>query len=337
MNKCDKCDKVFSSASSLRKHHARKNKCDVVHKCNKCDKIFKNNGKLARHLRRKTPCDVVLNDPARYRCARCDRSYSTNTNLNKHLTKCVAKNNNMVELIKKYGKEIEMLKRAIATGNVIGNNNNNIVNNINNNNINNINNIQNIHNNIVNVLNAAPEKELITPFQYGLFRGNLDLVPEEITEIIKSSHAGDIQSQQDATVALVLKTFSDNMRSAYCIDPDEGIMVVLMLDMEGGAELDLTKADWELQNDIPDKIIKRMLDTSRLHIFKRGEHMNLYKGCDTSNLSKFMHQAAVERIPPGLTQRQSKEYQKAIDYTRMSIRRGIAIPKKYTARCEELD
>jgi hypothetical protein len=151
------------------------------------------------------------------------------------------------------------------------------------------------------------------------------MIPEEITSIIRRSKPDDIQSKRKAAVELVLKTFSGTMRNVYCLDHEDGAMLVLTTEGEDEDE----RIFWKIQTDDLDKLIKRILTTSQVGVFKRGVNMALYRSCDTSKLSTFMFNVALEQIPPDLTGKQRREFQKAIEGTRMDIRKGMAVPAKY--------
>jgi Zinc finger, C2H2 type len=63
-NGCRKCEKKFSTKSSLLRHLKKKNPCDVqnIYVCKKCNREFKTNYDLVRHTNRKNPCKKINND-----------------------------------------------------------------------------------------------------------------------------------------------------------------------------------------------------------------------------------------------------------------------------------
>jgi hypothetical protein len=323
MNICNKCNKTFANRYSLKRHTSRQTECGIVHGCPRCQKVFPTKGRLDRHIKRKTPCGIVnvnvLNDIDNT-CNTCFRKFSTTSNLRRHAKQCVNANVDLMALIGKLVKNVSNLKTQASPTTI------NNINNINNDNR--TQNIQNIQNNIIQLLNADPDKRLLIPFQNGVCMGNADLVPEEITEIISQSKMGDLQSQRTATVALALKTFSGPMRNVFCLDPENGIMLVLTTDNFRHPE----NTYWEIRHDIADRIVKRILTTSQISVFKRGKHMDLCREHDDSRLSSFMFNVAIKRIPADLTAQQTDDMQKAIDDTCMDIRRSLAIPDKYLLR-----
>jgi hypothetical protein len=56
---CLKCSKVFNTNQDLKRHLARKIKCDNKIECNKCKKEFKTNQNLDRHLNNKKDCKYL--------------------------------------------------------------------------------------------------------------------------------------------------------------------------------------------------------------------------------------------------------------------------------------
>lgn len=59
MYKCNKCNKVLTSAYNYERHLNRKTSCDIILQCIRCDKIFNYQRELNTHANRKFPCKIT--------------------------------------------------------------------------------------------------------------------------------------------------------------------------------------------------------------------------------------------------------------------------------------
>lgn len=134
--KCNKCDKVFSTATNLQKHMNKKTPCYKILRCEKCNKIFNHKGAFNKHKNRKTPCEPIQGNPMentpKNTCHFCYKKFKNKYNLKNHFNVCKIKNGGMsllFEKIKLQDEKIKQMEDEIKTlrtnpqGQLINNNN----------------------------------------------------------------------------------------------------------------------------------------------------------------------------------------------------------------------